>query len=655
MDSDKKFIVSLKFKKPHVEKLLDLRQKVKPMYKFVNKYGKILDLLDVSVNFGALVALSQYYDPSFRCFTFREFQLVPTIEEFERILGWPLKDDIPFIDLGEKVVPEKLAASLCLPIYDVVSLLRENGILKEKLQFKADELSDKKEHQDAFNAVVALLVFGVVLFPNKYDHYITNYAINVFLAKNPVPTLVADVLYHHHLRYEKKKGNVLCCVPLLFQWLQSHMPQRGPWVKILENMPWPQKLDALTLEAVSWYTPSWGRTKVIMSCGDFRNVPLIGSQGCINYNPVLALRQLGYPMEAKPKDNQLEAFLLEDFGKGDPTKLSKIKIAWTQIHRKDSELKKRQSPNEESYHQWVVNRAKEIKLPHVRTVPFPHPEPTSIQALEEENDRFKEMLKRKDEEIAALQAKNTRYFLKMEKLETNLKETNEELKSRREQNVKDEALMMRYSEEIESSTVCIKDLHRQLRDAQQARGNAYLDEEKAIKKKEALSRRLGSRIVELEKDLDESNSRLKHEIALKEEALISLEVELDKLATMAEELTTTKSERDNSRDAYSGLFKRCHSWVEEIERLNKMMKEKDEVISIQEDHNERYYRRYADLVDACNCLVIDVPWRLQSALEDVESSGVPPAVEHFLVLCKGVVERFQTAVKNLKPRRGQHF
>lgn len=73
MDSDRKFTVPIKFKKPHVEKLLELRQKVKPMYKFVSKYGKILELLDISVNFGALVALAQYYDSSLRCFTFREF------------------------------------------------------------------------------------------------------------------------------------------------------------------------------------------------------------------------------------------------------------------------------------------------------------------------------------------------------------------------------------------------------------------------------------------------------------------------------------------------------------------------------------------------------------------------------------------------------
>lgn len=334
MDSDRKPTVPLKFKTLQVEKLIEFRKEIKSMYKFVSKYGGILDLLDVKVNYSALAALAQYYDPPLRCFTFRDFQLTPTIEEFERILGWPLKDNLPFLNLGEELIPEKLAEALYMPINEVILLLKNNGILKSKLQEKATDLSTKKEDQDSFNAILALLIFGVVLFPSNDDNYIASYAINVFLAKNPVPTLVADVLYHHHVRYGKKKGIVLCCTPLLFKWLQSHMPQRGPWLTTLEDIPWPQKLDALTPEAVNWYTPSIGKSKVIMSCGDFPNVPLIGSQGCINYNPILALRQLGYPMEVKPEREQLEPFILENFGKENTILLEKIKNAWILIHKK---------------------------------------------------------------------------------------------------------------------------------------------------------------------------------------------------------------------------------------------------------------------------------------------------------------------------------
>jgi len=45
-------------------------------------------MIEVSVE--AIASLAQYYNQSLKCFTFGDFQLVPTIEEFEWILGCPL-------------------------------------------------------------------------------------------------------------------------------------------------------------------------------------------------------------------------------------------------------------------------------------------------------------------------------------------------------------------------------------------------------------------------------------------------------------------------------------------------------------------------------------------------------------------------------------
>jgi hypothetical protein len=53
--------------------------------------------------------------------------------------------------------------------------------------------------------------------------------------------------------------------------------------------------------------------------------------------------------------------------------------------------------------------------------------------------------------------------------------------------------------------------------------------------------------------------------------------------------------------------------------------------------------------------MVEVPWRLQSAVEDLEEDRVPPAVEYFIYLCKGMVERFKKEIREFKPRRGQRF
>jgi len=63
---------------------------------FRKMYGKILDLTTTEVFTEAVVSLAQYYDQPLRCFTFGDFLIVPTVEEFEEILGCPLGGRKPY-------------------------------------------------------------------------------------------------------------------------------------------------------------------------------------------------------------------------------------------------------------------------------------------------------------------------------------------------------------------------------------------------------------------------------------------------------------------------------------------------------------------------------------------------------------------------------
>ena len=67
---------------------------------FSKVYGKIWDLEMIEVSVEAITSLTQYYDQSLRCFTFGDFQLAPTIEEFEGILGCPLWERKPYLFSG---------------------------------------------------------------------------------------------------------------------------------------------------------------------------------------------------------------------------------------------------------------------------------------------------------------------------------------------------------------------------------------------------------------------------------------------------------------------------------------------------------------------------------------------------------------------------
>ncbi|KAI5386470.1 hypothetical protein KIW84_072847 [Lathyrus oleraceus] len=117
MGSERRNTLPLKFKLPRVDTLITLRNMVTPCKKnnFICRYGRILDLITTLIEVSVLVALSHYYDPPLRCFTFQDFQLAPTIEEYERLLGWYVKDHPPC----EPLMPESAAEVLHLPIEEV--------------------------------------------------------------------------------------------------------------------------------------------------------------------------------------------------------------------------------------------------------------------------------------------------------------------------------------------------------------------------------------------------------------------------------------------------------------------------------------------------------------------------------------------------------
>ncbi|KAI5391445.1 hypothetical protein KIW84_076309 [Lathyrus oleraceus] len=163
---------------------------------------------------------------------------------------------------------------------------------------------------DAFEAIFVLLIYGLALFPN-IDGFIDVNAIRIFLIGNPMPTLLGDMYFSLHLRNSKGGGTIVCCIPLLYKWFISHLPQTPTFV---ENK------QCLSLE-------------IIDCCGEFSNVPLIGTQGGINYNPALARRQLGFPLRDKPNNTLLEGLFYQE-GKSPQHLKKKIVHAWHNVHRK---------------------------------------------------------------------------------------------------------------------------------------------------------------------------------------------------------------------------------------------------------------------------------------------------------------------------------
>ena len=100
------------------------------------------------------------------------------------------------------------------------------GIPRKRLEEKAKALINQGEWT-SFIDILALLVFGTILFPNV-DGLVDLAVIEAFLAyhhsnESPIITILADAYDTFDLRCEKSSARIVCCMPALYVWLVSHV------------------------------------------------------------------------------------------------------------------------------------------------------------------------------------------------------------------------------------------------------------------------------------------------------------------------------------------------------------------------------------------------------------------------------------------------
>ena len=97
-EEDLKAKLSIKARENNLVGIRALGQRLRAVQRnsFRKKYENLLGLLDIEVQTSLITAFAQYYDPPVRAFTFQDFQLVPTLEEFEQILDLPLEGKSPY-------------------------------------------------------------------------------------------------------------------------------------------------------------------------------------------------------------------------------------------------------------------------------------------------------------------------------------------------------------------------------------------------------------------------------------------------------------------------------------------------------------------------------------------------------------------------------
>jgi len=197
---------------------------------FNKVYGKIWDLTMIEVSVEAIASLTQYYDQSLRCFTFGDFQLAPTIDEFEGILRCRLGGRKPYVFFGFYPSMARIAKLVKISKQELERMKQNrNGVARiprKHLEEKAEALASQGEWASFIN-VSALLVFGTVLFLNV-DRLADLAVINAFLAyhhnkESPVIAVLVDAYDTFDLRCGKSSARIICCTPTIYVWLVSHV------------------------------------------------------------------------------------------------------------------------------------------------------------------------------------------------------------------------------------------------------------------------------------------------------------------------------------------------------------------------------------------------------------------------------------------------
>ncbi|XP_050893422.1 uncharacterized protein LOC127100335 [Lathyrus oleraceus] len=300
MDIERRNTRKYNFRRPDLMELMKLASFVDDPKDLRDCFGRLLSLLSTDVEDGLLFTLVQL--------------LLPIMEEYAYLLGISVSDRFPFNGVEGILESRVITEVVHLKKYNVDDNLAIKGGIKglpSKFLIEKDFSFANSGSMVAFEAILFLLIYGLVMFPH-IDNFVDVISIRIFLVGNPVPPLFGDTYFSiHHMTY-KGGGTIVCCVPLLYKLFISHLPRSHIFKENKGCLRWSQKLMSLTNDNITWYSFVYDDVKIIDSCDEFSNVPLLGIQGGINYNPALARRQLGFSMKDKPNKTLLESLFFQE-------------------------------------------------------------------------------------------------------------------------------------------------------------------------------------------------------------------------------------------------------------------------------------------------------------------------------------------------------
>ncbi|KAG8482505.1 hypothetical protein CXB51_024139 [Gossypium anomalum] len=194
---------------------------------FYGNYGDLPYLLDVQVDEHLFQALVLFWNPAYSCFTFREVDLVPTVEEYTTLLCCP-RFQVDRIYSRAANVPtfwKKLMAITGMSEQWITARIKEKGECKciswDALKGLILTHPDETKKVDVF----ALSLYGLMVFPRALG-YVDEATTDLFhrLSKRvtSVPVILAETFRSLGTCRKAGAGKFISCAQLLLAWFYSH-------------------------------------------------------------------------------------------------------------------------------------------------------------------------------------------------------------------------------------------------------------------------------------------------------------------------------------------------------------------------------------------------------------------------------------------------
>jgi len=252
---------------------------------FFRKYRRLVEFTRVEVLSPTVRAIVHFLDLDYRCFSFANIDLCPTIEEYGMLTEFLKTLYRIYLPLRyDKIIPE---LSKLLRISNLEKLLEKNatGLKLRMLEIKLEKKSGLEKER-----LITLGIFGLMLFPIQMG-VVSLEAVAAYenTQINPVAVILAEtILTLNHCR-KTGKGAMRCCTQLLYIWMVSHIETKKLvfnnflWftqrpLKLVEekewgdldNQGWVDKLESLPNSDFKWRASWVTIVKVLMSCGQRR-------------------------------------------------------------------------------------------------------------------------------------------------------------------------------------------------------------------------------------------------------------------------------------------------------------------------------------------------------------------------------------------------